>query len=439
MRHIVARHARRRAARSLIAAAALWSAVAACARSSAGRPGDVSLDFWAFGREGEVVSQLVPEFERRNPGIHVRVQQIPWTAAHEKLLTAFVGDRMPDVAQLGNTWVPELVALGALEPLGSRVAASATLTPAGYFPGVWATNVVAGEPYGVPWYVDTRVMFYRTDLLARAGYATPPTSWAAWTDAMRKVKQRGGPSDFAILFPLDEWAQPTIFGIQAGSTILDSAGRYGAFERPEFRRGFDFYVGLVREGLAPAFSNTQVSNVFQEFARGRFAMYVTGPWNIGEFSRHMPPEMKGRWATAPLPGPDGPASGLSLAGGSSVVLFRASPHKDAAWKLLEFLAEPAQQVKFYELTGDLPARLDAWRSPVLADNEYARAFFTQLGRVRPVPKVPEWEQIATRIAQASEAAARGRQTSDEALAALDGDVANMLEKRRWLLARGVVR
>ena len=75
------------------------------------------LRFWAMGREGEVVAQLLPEFERTHPGIRVTVQQLPWTAAHEKLLTAFAGGTTPDVCQLGNTWIPEFVALKALEPL----------------------------------------------------------------------------------------------------------------------------------------------------------------------------------------------------------------------------------------------------------------------------------------------------------------------------------
>jgi multiple sugar transport system substrate-binding protein len=39
------------------------------------------LEFWAMGREGEVVQSLMPEFERHNPGIRVKIQQIPWSAA----------------------------------------------------------------------------------------------------------------------------------------------------------------------------------------------------------------------------------------------------------------------------------------------------------------------------------------------------------------------
>src|SRR5690242_15975393 len=69
------------------------------------------LEFWAMGHEGEVIAQMIPAFERVNPGVHVVVQQIPWSAAHEKLLTAYVGESTPDVAQMGNTWIPEFAAI----------------------------------------------------------------------------------------------------------------------------------------------------------------------------------------------------------------------------------------------------------------------------------------------------------------------------------------
>jgi multiple sugar transport system substrate-binding protein len=91
--------------------------------------GAITLRFWGLGREGEVVAELIPQFEREHPGIKVRVQQIPWTAAHEKLLTSVVGSSTPDVAQLGNTWIPEFAAINALEPLNARVAASKLITP----------------------------------------------------------------------------------------------------------------------------------------------------------------------------------------------------------------------------------------------------------------------------------------------------------------------
>src|SRR5690606_16802362 len=126
------------------------------------------LELWAMGREGEVVAELLPGFERTHPGVRVEVQQLPWSAAHEKLLTAFVGDATPDVAQLGNTWIPELAALGALAPLAPAVAGSDIVHVDDYFPGIWDTNRFEGSLYGVPWYVDTRLLFYRRDILAEA-------------------------------------------------------------------------------------------------------------------------------------------------------------------------------------------------------------------------------------------------------------------------------
>lgn len=410
---------------------ALLVVLCACARSD----DDVTLRFWALGREGQVVQQLIPEFERRNPGVRVQVQQIPWTAAHEKLLTAYVGNATPHVAQIGNTWVPEFVALNALLPLDSVIAASPTVPPDDYFPGIWDTNVIDGSVYGLPWYVDTRVLFYRSDILRQAGYAAVPATWTEWREAMRAIKRDVGPDRYAILLPTNEWPQPVLLGLQNGSPLLRDDGRYGGFRDPRFREAFSFYVDLYREGLAPAVSSNQVANLYEEFARGLFAMYITGPWNVSEFSRRLPAAMEGRWATAPMPGPRAGEPGVSLAGGSSLVLFAGRGQDELAWRLIEYLSEPAQQIRFYELTNNLPARESAWQATGLADDRYTRAFYQQLHHVVATPKVPEWEEIATRTFEAVEEAVRSRRSVDEVLARLDRDVDRMLEKRRWMLAR----
>ncbi|MGH7589580.1 MAG: sugar ABC transporter substrate-binding protein [Gemmatimonadota bacterium] len=395
--------------------------------------GSTVIEFWGMGREGEVVAELVPEFERRNPGIEVQVQQMPWIAAHEKLITAYVGESTPDIAQLGNTWIPEFVALDAILPLDGRIARSPAIDPADYFAGIWQTNVVADSAYGVPWYVDTRALFYRSDLLARAGYEEVPETWEGWLEALRALKPIVGEGGYPLIMPTNEWPPPVILGLQAGSTLLADGGRYGAFEAPEFRRAFELYIGLFREGLAPPIRDTQVGNIHQRFAAGEYAMYISGPWYLGEFRRRLPDEIQDDWATAPLPGPDGP--GVSMAGGSSLVVFKASGNADAAWRFIEYLSSPEVQVRFYELSGNLPARLEAWEAPALAGDAKARAFRQQLERVVPLPRVPEWERIATKVYEYGEAAARGRMTVDQALAGLDADVDRMLEKRRWLLAR----
>lgn len=396
-----------------------------------GHDATVTLRFWAMGHEAEVVAPLVREFEQAHPGIRVDLQQIPWTAAHEKLLTAYVGNATPDVAQLGNTWVPELAILHAIVPLDSLLAGSPDLAPAGFFPGIWDTNVIEGRVFGIPWYVDTRLIFYRTDLLARTGVRQMPDTWAGWRRIMERLREDGGPGSYPLLMPLNEWAQPVLLALQAGSPILKDGDRYGAFTDSAFVRAFRFYVGLYRDTLAPKVANTEVANLYQDFARGMIASYITGPYNLDEFRKRLPDSLQDRWATAPMPGPDGP--GVSLAGGSSLVLFRRSTHPAEAWQLIRFLSAPAQQARFFHLSGNLPARREAWQDSALRADPKVAAFRQQLERVVPTPKVAEWELIATRIAEAGERAVRGGQSEHQALATLEAQVNAILAKRRALL------
>jgi multiple sugar transport system substrate-binding protein len=407
-------------------------ALAGCGR---GAGEGVTLRFWGMGREGEVVAELVRDFERENPGVRVDVQQIPWGAAHEKLLTAHVGGSTPDLAQLGNTWVPEFAALRAIAPLGGRVEGSTDVGRDDYFPGIWDTNVVDGELFGVPWYVDTRVLFYRRDLLREAGWDSIPGSWAEWRRAMEDVKRLGDGRRFAIFLPTNEYTPWIVLGQQAGSPLLAEGDTRGAFSAPEYRRAADFYLGVFRAGLAPVVMGQSIANRYQEFERGTFAMYISGPWDLGEFGRRLSPAMQDSWGTAPLPGPDGPASGLSTAGGSSLVLFRRTRHPEEAWRLLEFLSRPEQQLRFYRLTGSLPARRSAWTDSALVHDPRIRAFRIQLERAVPTPKVPEWEQISLKLQHAVEGMVLGGVPADSGLAALDREVDRILEKRRWLLER----
>jgi multiple sugar transport system substrate-binding protein len=390
-----------------------------------------TIEFWGLGREGEVVVELLPQFQREHPEIRVDVQQIPWTAAHEKLLTAHVGDSFPDMAQIGNTWIPELVTLRAVVPLNARVRASQIIHTRDYFPGIWQTNVVRDELYGVPWYVDTRVLFYRTDIMPE-----PPRTWSEWIATMERLKKAShDPHFFPLLMPTNEWPQPVILAVQRGAELVTYEGD-ARFEEPRFLAAFSFYLDIYRRGLAPVVSNSQVANLYQQFGAGEFAMFISGPWDVGNLRDRLPKELQDKWSTAPLPAPDGtPYPGASLSGGSSLVISSRSEKQDACWKLIEFLSRPEIQMRFYELSGDLPAHRDAWATPKLANDPQIAAFRTQLDRTAALPRIPEWENVATSIFEAGQLATRGQFNANEAARRLDRKVNIMLEKRRWVLAQ----
>ena len=93
------------------------------------------------------------------------------------------------------------------------------------------------------------------------------------------------------------------------------------------------------------------------------------------------------------------------------------------------------QQQFYRFTGDLPARRSAWAHPDLALDPRAQAFRDQMGRVRPVPKVPEWERIATELRLMMEKVVHGDVPAAGVAEELDARADRILEKRRWMLDR----
>ena len=422
--------------------ARVLAALALLGASALGGCGDaadprVTLDFWAMGREGEVVRELTEAFERANPDIVVRVQQIPWSAAHEKLLTAYAGDAMPDVFQLGNTWVPEFVALDAIAAARraarglARGRAGRTSSRGSSRPTRSRAASTACPGTSIRGSCSTARTSWRGRAI-RSRRAAGRTGRTRWRPSSRPV---GADAD-AIILPANEWAPIVILALQQGAELLQGDAECGNFRGPGFRTALAFYLAMFERGFASASTGAQIANLYQEFASGRFSMYISGPWNLGEFARRLPPALQDAWATAPLPAPDGRYPGISLAGGASLAIHRGSEHQDAAWRLVEFLSRHARSRSASTSSaaicprGPRPGRTRRWPA-----DARAQAFFAQLQRVRSTPKIPEWERIATAIMRRVDQVVRGDATAEAALAALDAEVDAILEKRRWLLER----
>ena len=100
-----------------------------CARRPEG-----AIEFWAMGAEAENLPALLATMRRRAQS--VAIQPLPWSAAHEKLLTSYAGNSLPDMGQIGNSWIAELTAIDAilpvpesLQPLSRRASSRRWSTP----------------------------------------------------------------------------------------------------------------------------------------------------------------------------------------------------------------------------------------------------------------------------------------------------------------------
>ncbi len=395
---------------------------------------DIKLTFWAMGSEGEKVKPLIEQFEAENPGIRVKVQAVPWGAAYEKLMTAYAGQALPDVCQLGNTWIPQFAMLGALTSLDSLVTASPIIDAENYFDGSWQTSLVNGHIYGLPWYVDTRLLFYRHDILTEVGFEQPPQTWQQWVEMSRRVREHNEEA-YANFFSLifNDWHVPVILILSNGGQLLRENDCYGAFDDPKTFEALRYYVDFFKNEFAPR-SMTEFVNVYQGFTEGRLATWITGPWNINQL-RERAPELKGKWRTAPVPAGQG---AVSTAGGASLVIFKTSKHKAAARRFLEFMSLPETQETFFQLTNGLPAVKSAWNSPSLRNDPEIQAFFKQLESVAATPAIAEWEQIAVAIQVYMEKAIYEQLTFEEAISELNREVDRILERRRWLLQENLL-
>jgi multiple sugar transport system permease protein len=381
-----------------------------------------TLRVWTMGEEGKKFETLARLFEAENPGAEVIVQAIPWGAAHAKLVTAVVGRIPPDVAQMGTTWMPEFHAMGALEKLEGWPGG---LDPARYFPGAWETVAYPDGVYGLPWYVETRCLYWRRDLLRAAGFNTAPATWEDLLAAGAALSARSGlPGTFGISLPPNDMNTFCAFGWQAGGEILDDEGR-PAVESPAYIRGIAFYVDLFKKRIAPIGEQADVDPV-QGFADGTMPMFISGPWSIHRVEEIASELNDDDWGIAPLPAG---VRSASFMGGCDLVIFKDGRNKELARKFLEFAARPATQVAWFRASDCLPPGPEAWEDPVLRENPRLMAFREQLKTARPTPMVPEWEQISAAMNREMEKAVRGVATPENAARKMGRAIAGILKAR----------
>ncbi|HEY9766302.1 MAG TPA: extracellular solute-binding protein, partial [Chroococcales cyanobacterium] len=226
---------------------------------------------------------------------------------------------------------------------------------------------------------------------------------------------------------------PLFFAWQNRADLLDPSQTRADVQNPAFKEAVDYYVDFFREGSSPR-EVGGLTNFYQAFASGYFAMFISGPWEVKGL-RDKVPALAGKWGVAPLPPKKEGGSRASVAGGSSLVILKDARHREQAWALIEYLSRPEVQAAFYQATTDLPARISAWKDPQLARDTEILAFYRQLQDARPTPKLPEWEQLADKLGVWVEKAVYGKVDTCKAMAGLSRDLDQVLEKRRWLKAR----
>ncbi|MGH3104070.1 MAG: sugar ABC transporter substrate-binding protein [Gaiellaceae bacterium] len=337
---------------------------------------------WAMGAEGEKLDVLAKDFMKDNPGITVNVTPIAWDVAHDKLLTSVAGNKTPDVSQMGTTWMGEFAKTGALEQVPD------TIDQGAFFESAQSTGVVDDTAYGVPWYVETRLLYYRTDIAEKAGITEAPESWDELKEMARAMKEKGG-AKYGISLAPNNWQELLPFVWQNGGEVVSADGAF-TFDSPEVVEALEYYQSFFKEGLT-AESVPEGFDITPAFIQGTHPMFFSGPWHMSLIEETGGADIEGKWAIAKMPVKE---SGTSFVGGSDLVVFKNSDNKDAAWKFVEYLSTPVVQQKWYTTVSALPSVESAWDSGKLSTDDKLSLFGEQLKDAKTPPTIPRWEQVA---------------------------------------------
>jgi multiple sugar transport system substrate-binding protein len=378
--------------------------------ASGGTGGDVSgeLTVWAMGNEGALLGSMADLFMEEYPDVTVNVTPVDWGQAVAKLQTAIGGGETPDVSQMGTDMMAQFAATGALEAVPDTFAADT------FFESAWNTNVVDDTTYGVPWYVETRVLYYRTDLAEEAGITAAPETWDDLKAAAQAMKDGG--ADWGISLGPKNAQEYLPFVWSNGADIVAEDGATFALDSPEAVEALTFYDSFFEEELTPA-EVPEGFDITPAFVEGTHPMMFSGPWHLGLIEEAGGADIEGKWAVAPIPGKDS-APGTSWVGGANLTVFKDSENKDAAWAFVEFMSRPETQVAWYQEATVLPAVQAAWDDPALADDANLAVFGTQLENTKAPPAISTWAEISEAINSTLERVTTGDTPPEEGAAAM---------------------
>lgn len=398
------------------------SLLAACGNGdeeSSSEESSDTLSVWMMGDGNETVQPIFDAYTEET-GIEVDLQSIPWSAAHDRLLTAVASGEGPDVVQMGSTYMAEFTDAGALLDISDYIESSDALSPENFFEGNVATTRFGDNYYGVPWYTETRALYYRTDLLEEVGYPEGPSNWEELYDAAVKLSERGD-NMYGFDINLKEQTFGPMFAKQNGSEIINDAGE-PVLNEPEFVEAIEYLHSFVEAG---ATTNQDLGiELSQSFGgEGIVPMFISGPWSISMIEDQTT-DIEGKWDIRTLP--EGPVSNVSNTGGANLAVWSSSDHPDEAMDLIEHMVSVDSLMTYYDTTSSLPALVEAWEEEPFQDEKIA-VFGEQLENSEHMPLIEGWDRMSQAYLSSFEQIMVGGADIQETLDNLNEEVKTIIE------------
>ena len=394
----------------------LCAMLCAIALASTSALAQQALTFWYHVDNPEntkLMDELVKTFEARNPGIKVSAENVPWNSYFEKLFIAIAGGKAPDVALVRLALQPQLLEMGALEPITQRL--DAWPGKADLANNLLEINKAAdGQDYYLPLQYVAIYLYYRADLFAKYNLK-PPATCEEFLDVAKKLTLPASANGGVELYG---------FGMRGGRGGQDNWGPFvlsqasfapGGLTSAKAVAANAWYVDLFRKSKVapPSAPNDGFNEIISAFKSGRTAMIFH---HIGS-AKAMNDALGDKVAAVPVPSCGG--GRWTYFGDESTAMFKTSKAKDAAWKLMTFFSEGENNLKFNEATGQLTVTKSG-AAKVSQPARFVKVSMDSLAFAKPLPLMPQTADfVATVWPTSMQRALTGEITPAQMMEALD--------------------
>ncbi|MEU1216079.1 extracellular solute-binding protein [Streptomyces sp. NPDC005790] len=339
----------------------------------------------------------------RTAGVEVEHTSVPPASLIPRVLRQASSRTLPDLLMLDNADLQQIAQTGALTPLKQY-----GIGTGGYTKGILSAGTYEGEVYGLAPYVSTVALFYNKDMLAEAGVAVPRT-WDELKEAAAGLTRHGryGMALDASATSESSW--------QFLPFLWSNGGNEKQLDTPQAAQALQLWVDLVKNGsMSKSALNWTQADVHDQFAAGRTAMMLNGPWRISALEK----DKNLHWGVATVPVPRTGQTPVTPLGGE-VWTVPQSPSADRQKKAAEVLAcltTASNMLTLAEQHFTVPSRTAV--AARYAEQDPAMAVFVRSvegARVRTGELGVRWPRAATGIHTAIQSALTGEQTAEEAL------------------------
>jgi len=382
----------------------------------------VVLNFWEFSVGEELMRSLLDKFQKENPDIEVKLQQLSWDYGFDKIVLSVAANNAPDICELGTDWVPKFSSSDVLLDVTDQMADIKDQ----YL--LWEAVTYKDRLYGAPWLAGTRVLFYNRELFFKAGLNPDkaPATWDELLIAAKKIKELGpdiyGFGIFAAE-PYAPWQEFLPFAWGNGGDVLTPDMSKCILNSTQNIEALEYYNNLKQYSVVER--QPQVNMLF---AKGQVGMQMSGFWNFTLIPRQNPGL---NFGVAILPKPSN-TKGFSaaFAGGEVFVIMKNSKHPKEAIKLVKFLMQEDNALEIVKVQHNIvPTYKASINHPYYQSHPNEKIFFQQMLTAVAPPSHPNWVSIQEEITNAIERVVVGNIAPKKALDDATVNISKIMKER----------